>query len=59
MPAPVAPTQLPSAQAAPYYPGYNVQPVGYYPPLPTYAPMNSYWNPMGQVPYYWSPMGGR
>ena len=46
--------------------GYNVQPVGYYPnygyapPMPAYPPMMmNNWNPMGQVPYYWYPMGGR
>jgi hypothetical protein len=42
------------------YAGYGVEPVGYYgyaPMMPAY-PMN-YWNPMGQVPYYWNPTGGR
>ena len=40
-----------------YAPVYNVQPVGFYPNY-GYGPMN-YWDPMGQVPYYWNPMGGR
>jgi hypothetical protein len=54
-PAVLAP--LPAGQgAAPYYLGYAVQPVSYY---PGYVPTMNYWNPMTQVPYYWNPMGGR
>ena len=66
--APVnTPVLMPPGQisAYPNYPGYNVQPVNYYPnygyapAMPAYPPMMNYWNPMGQVPYYWNSMGGR
>jgi hypothetical protein len=58
--APMSPKPLPPGHgAAPYYPGYTMQPVGYYPAMPAYGPMMDYWNPMGQLPYYWNPMGGR
>jgi hypothetical protein len=77
-PAPQAPASTPvlmppGTSAIPYYPGYPVQPVSYYPGYypnygygygygyaPTYpVPAMNSWNPMGQVPYYWNPMGGR
>ncbi len=66
-PMPGAPsTMMPPGHSPmqPCYPGYNVQPVGYYPnygyarPMPAYPMMNPY--SMGQMPYYWNPMmGGR
>ena len=56
-----------NVQPVGYNPGYSAQPAGYYPnygygygypaAMPNY-PMN-YSNPMGQMPYYWNPMGGR
>jgi len=54
-------------QPVSYYPGYYPNygygygfGYGYAPAVPTYpTPVMNSWNPSGQVPYYWNPMGGR
>jgi hypothetical protein len=52
----------PAAYYPAYYPGYGYYGYGYGygPQMPQYPmPAMNYYNPMGQMPYYWNPMGGR